>query len=85
MVGGVVVWWVVWWLKPIIVFSLVQAEQFGKQMEKTKVARNCLKWQENLAEMFFEIFDKKDLFGFNHNATSPLAPKLMRVKGANSN
>ena len=31
------------------------------------------------------LFDfSKDLFGFNHTVTSPLAPKLMSVKGANS-
>ena len=27
----------------------------------------------------------KDLFSFNHTVTSPLAPKLMSLKGANSN
>ena len=27
----------------------------------------------------------KDLFGFNHTVTSPPTPKLMSVKGANSN
>ena len=26
--GGGVVWWWWWWLKPILVFSLAQAEQY---------------------------------------------------------
>ena len=41
--GGVVggcggwVWWVWWWLRPTLVFSLAQAEQFDERNNKVTV------------------------------------------------
>ena len=46
-------------------------------MEKTKIARNCLKWRENGSTIKFEIFDQ-----FFLTCVRKKSQKMEKTKGA---